>query len=63
MLSHFLRNLGFFKGDYNGEAITEWTERIDVLKEILNVSDDTILAVLPLRMAARAVEFLKRFLA
>ena len=61
--SFFLRNLGFFKGDYNGEAITEWTERIDVLKEILNVSDDTILAVLPLRMAARAVEFLKRFLA
>ena len=61
--SFFLRQLGTFKGEYNGEAITEWVERVDLLKNILGAPDAEIIRVLPLRMSSRATEFLRSFMA
>ena len=60
--SFFLRQLGNFKGEYNGEAITEWVERVDLLKDIVGTTDIEIIRILPLRMSARAAEFLRNFL-
>ena len=61
--SFFLRQLGTFKGEYNGEAITEWVEKVDLLKDLLRASDSEIIRILPLRLSSRAVEFLRSFLA
>ena len=60
--SFFLKQLGNFKGDYNGDAITEWVERVDLLKDILKPTDQEIIRLLPLRMSARASEFVRAFL-
>ena len=60
--SFVLRQLGHFKGDYSGEAITEWVEKIDLLKDMLDASDAEIIRIIPLRMSSRAVEFLRSFL-
>ena len=60
--SFLLRQLGTFRGDYNGEAVTEWVEKVDLLKDILSAPDAEILRILPLRMSARAMEFFRSFL-
>ena len=60
--SFLLRQLGYFKGDYNGEAITEWTDRVELLKDMLKAKDEEILRIIPLRMSSRAAQFLKGFL-
>ena len=59
--SFLLRQLGYFKGDCNGEAITEWTDRVELLKDMLKAKDE-ILRIIPLRMSSRAAQFLKGFL-
>ena len=61
--SFFLRQLSYFKGEYNGETITEWVERVELLKDLLKATDAEIIRILPLKMSSRAVEFLRGFLA
>ena len=57
--SFILRNLPTFKGEYNGTAITDWVQKVDLLLRITGTKSDSIVALLPLRVDTQVVNFLE----
>ena len=54
-----LRHLHTFKGEYNGTAITDWVQKVDLLIRLTEASDDTILQLLSLRVDTQVINFLE----
>ena len=57
-----LRHLHQFKGDYDGDAISEWLEKVDMLKDLCGLGDQETIRVLPLRMTTRVADYLRGLL-
>ena len=45
-----LRNLPNFKGEYNGTAITDWVQKVDLLIRLTKILDASLLTLLLLRV-------------
>ena len=56
-----LRNLSVFKGEYDGTAITDWVQKVDVLLKLTGAEDDetSILQLLPLRVDTQVYNFIE----
>ena len=54
-----LRNLSTFKGEYNGTAITDWVQKVDLLVRLTKISEDSLLTLLLLRVDPQVVTFLE----
>ena len=54
-----LRNLPTFKGEYNGTAIRDWVQKVDLLIRLTKVPENSVLPLLQLRVDPLVVEFLE----
>ena len=54
-----LRNLTTFKGEYNGTAITDWIQKVELLIRLTKVPADSLLPLLLLRVDPQVVDFLE----
>ena len=54
-----LRHLFSFKGEYNGKSITDWLQKVDLLRKITNIHDDDLLPLLFLRVDTNVIPFLE----
>ena len=57
--SFVLRNLPVFKGEYNGTAVTDWVQKVDLLLELTGTPDESILPLLALRVETQVLSFLE----
>ena len=54
-----LRNLHMFKGEYNGTAITDWVQKVDLLIRLTKVPDEALLPLLCLRVDTQVINYME----